>query len=213
MRGPAQRLLVFAKAPVPGRVKTRLIPALGAVRAAALHARLVDQTLAITSRVDAWRTELWCHPDRENPDLVECAGRHHAVLREQTGIDLGERMHNAFVTTLAEAERAVLIGTDCPGLRVDHISRAFEALRVGADAVLGPAIDGGYYLIGLGDPEPEAFVDVPWGSETVLASTRQRLQGLGLRVSELPMLRDLDRPQDLRYFPALDTALRSDSIS
>lgn len=210
IRAPTQCLLVFAKAPVPGQVKTRLIPAIGAEQAAALHTRLLHQTLSTASRSTTWQTELWCHPEASNRDLVTAAERHGALLREQSGADLGQRMHNAFVSTLAGAERAVLIGTDCPGLTTDHINRAFEALRRGAEVVLGPAIDGGYYLIGLDQPAARLFADIAWGSDTVLAITRRRVQGLGLRLQELTVLRDLDRPEDLRYFPALHLAARSD---
>jgi hypothetical protein len=201
-------LLVFAKAPEPGRAKTRLIPAIGAEAAADLQRRLIERTLSTASSAQDWSTELWCHPHCQAPGLVDAGARHGIALRPQTGRDLGERMHDAIASSLTRIEHAVLIGTDCPELSTEHLDEAFGALDGAADVVLGPAEDGGYYLIGLRRPAPELFSDVPWGTDAVLETTRHRIRALGLRLHELPALRDLDRPEDLRYFAALDELSR-----
>ncbi len=191
------RLLVFARAPVPGRAKTRLIPALGEAGAARLAARLAEQTL---SRVRDWNlcpVELWCDPDRHHPFFALCRRRFGVALHDQQGPDLGARMHHALADALGRAQAAVLIGTDCTALQRADIQQAIAALADGRDAVLGPAEDGGYYLIGLRRPEPRLFERIGWGGDTVLAQTRHRLRALGLSWAELAARPDLDRPEDL----------------
>jgi rSAM/selenodomain-associated transferase 1 len=194
---PKARLLVFAKAPVPGQVKTRLIPALGEAEAARFHERLVRQTIDLATRTRFAPVSLWCSPTLAHPFFQDCLCRYGVTLLRQEGNDLGQRMAHAFEETLKESTAAVLIGTDCPSLSADDLKMAFEALQHGFDAVLGPAEDGGYVLIGLRRPVPELFVDMPWGSERVLAETRARLRALDLRFHELPQRWDVDRPGDL----------------
>jgi rSAM/selenodomain-associated transferase 1 len=190
------RLLIFAKAPLPGLAKTRLIPALGAAGAAALQQRLIRRTLATAAQ--SWlATELWCHPDCAQPFFAACAGEVTVELRSQQGADLGERMHHAFVTAAAPA---LLIGTDCPALSAQDLRTAAAALAA-HDAVLGPAADGGYYLIGLRRPQPTLFRAMPWGTDAVLALTRTRLHAAGLRWQELPLHHDIDTPDDLVHLP------------
>jgi rSAM/selenodomain-associated transferase 1 len=194
---PEARLLVFAKAPVPGQVKTRLIPVLGETEAARLHERLVRQTLDVATWAQLAPISLWCSPTPDHPFFQDCCQTYGVRLHLQEGNDLGGRMAHAFEETLKESTTAVLIGTDCPGLSAKDLKMAFEALQHGFDAVLGPAEDGGYVLIGLRRPVPELFVNMPWGSERVLSETRVRLQALGLRFSELAEHWDVDRPEDL----------------
>ncbi len=187
-------IAIFAKVPQAGAVKTRLIPALGAAGAAALHARLIDRTVA-TARAagSAGDVEpcLWLAGAIET--FVAPAG----VRREiQHGADLGARMHHAFLVTLARARACVLIGTDCPALQPMHLRRALEELEE-HDVVVGPAEDGGYVLIALKSPQPQLFEDMEWGGPTVLAATRARIDAAGLRAAYLPTLPDLDTPADL----------------
>lgn len=195
-------LLVFARAPLPGASKTRLIPALGADGAARLSARMLRRTLA-TARGQA--TELWCAPDTAHPVFAECAAEFGVRLHTQQGTDLGQRMAHALAEAFGRARAGVLVGTDCPGLCAADLAEARAALATeggeGAEAVLGPAVDGGYYLIGLRRPAPELFADMPWGGPDVLAETRRRLRELGWRWHELAPRRDLDRPEDLAYAP------------
>lgn len=199
----AERTIVFAKEPVPGRVKTRLVPPLDPAEAAALHAGLVLDT--VERMLPPWpdgapRVELHVAGDPGHPLFAAVAGR-GVGLAVQRGADLGERMAAALHRALTEAERAVLVGTDCPDLSSDHVSRALEALAGGADVVLVPATDGGYVLVGARrdarDRLPGIFAGVPWGTDRVLAATRERCASLGLALAELAPLDDLDRPEDL----------------
>lgn len=192
-RYPDARILVFAKAPVPGEVKTRLIPALGAQAAAALHVRLVRQTIetAVAARVAP--VEIWCSPDDQHPLFRALALPRHV----QRGRDLGERMAHAMDTALADSRFAILIGTDCPVLTGDYLRRAAERLAQGEDAVLGPAEDGGYVLIGLRRHDPRVFEGIAWSTAQVLPATRARLAEHGFRWHELPCLWDVDRAEDL----------------
>ena len=194
--GNRNSLLVFAKAPQPGTVKTRLIPMLGAQGAAALHARLVKSTLAMASI--AARSSLELHADAIDDDFLRhCAARYDARLVPQRGADLGERMSNAFADVFArERTCAVLIGCDCPVLRGEHLRAAVRALQT-HDAVFSPAEDGGYVLIGLARHEPRLFEHIAWGSDRVMQQTRERLLKLGQSWLELATLWDIDRPADV----------------
>jgi len=189
-------VIVFARAPSPGAVKTRLIPVLGAEGAAALHARLTEQTLETVRAAALARIELHGTPDIGDPFLRSCARQFAGALVAQTGADLGARMRAAFESVLARHPRALLVGSDCPALTARHLRQADEALRNGADAVFVPCEDGGYALIGLRRIDARLFDRIPWGSATVMADTRDRLAALGWRWRELETLWDVDRPQD-----------------
>jgi len=193
-------ILVFAKAPVPGEVKTRLVPALGAAGAAELHERLVDRTLATAAAAATGPVELCCAPDAAHPALAALARAHGATLAGQGPGDLGDRMHAAFRRSLAGAPAAIVIGCDCPALAPRHLREAAAALAGGHDAVIAPAEDGGYVLIGLRRAERSLFDGIGWGGAAVVAETRERLAALGWRWRELETLWDLDRPEDLARF-------------
>lgn len=209
MQFPRSRLLLFAKAPVPGTVKTRLIPALGEAGATRLHARLVEHALALAVAAGSGLApvELWCAPATDHPFFAASAATHPVRLCSQRGADLGERMHHALATALEEAESAVLMGSDCPAIDGGYLAQAFVALEDGADLVLGPAADGGYVLVGLRRPQPALFRHIPWGGAEVLARTRERAHSLGLTVRELPELWDVDRPEDLARLRSLGWVL------
>lgn len=189
-------VIVFARAPSPGAVKTRLVPVLGAEGAAALHARLAEQALETARAAALARVELHGTPDIGDPFLRSRARQFAAALVAQTGADLGARMLAAFESVLARHSRALLIGSDCPALAARHLQQADEALRDGADAVFVPCEDGGYALIGLTRVHARLFDGIAWGSETVMAETRARLRALGWRWRELETLWDVDRPED-----------------
>jgi len=196
-------LLVFAKAPVPGHAKTRLIPALGAAGAAALQKQLLQRTLRLASGLGLGPDlQLWCSPNADHPAFVDAMQDYSCSCRVQQGNDLGERMAHALEQALRQYQKAVVIGTDCPELGVGNLREAFELLA-SHDAVIGPAADGGYYLIGLRWFEVSLFQGIDWGSEHVLAQSCQRFRQAGLNYGKLPMLRDLDRPEDLHAFPEL----------
>lgn len=188
---PTREIAVFAKVPQPGAVKTRLIPVLGAEGAAALHARLIERTLATVRAVRDASICLWlagAGADRTWPGDLR--------REKQHGADLGARMAHAFLVTLARARACVLVGTDCPALQPAHVLGAFEELE-GNDVVVIPAEDGGYVLIALKSPQPQLFEDIAWGGSTVMQATRARIETSGLRAAILPALPDLDTPADL----------------
>jgi uncharacterized protein len=195
MRYPQGRILVFAKAPMPGAVKTRLIPVLGAEGAAALSARLLVRALDMARGCNAAPVELHVSPDVRHPFFQALPDAPPLWL--QRGDNLGERMQTALATALADAEFAVLIGSDCPAMDCSYLQQACAALAGGHDAVLGPAEDGGYVLIGVRRSVHALFDGVEWGSTKVLDQTRERLAALGWDTLELPALWDLDRPEDL----------------
>lgn len=202
-----QALLVFARAPVVGRAKTRLIPALGAAGAAALHAGLVERTLQTAAQLPV-DLQLWCHPDPGHAFFRTCATRFPLSLQRQVGVDLGQRMAQALAAALARYDRAVLIGTDCPSLGADAVAQAFAVLQQGADAVLGPAADGGYYLVGLCRPQAHLFSGIDWGSDRVLSQTLSRLRQYRLDYRLLDPRQDLDTPADLAGLDDRDALLR-----
>ncbi len=187
-------IAVFARAPVPGQAKTRLIPVLGATGAAALQRQLTARALATACTLAQARVTLWVAGDCAHPFIVETAARHRVAVAPQTGADLGARMHQAFV---AAAAPLLLIGTDCPQLRVDDLAAAADALA-SHDVVLQPASDGGYVLIGLRGPQPTLFESIQWGESSVLQQTRIRIAAAGLRCALRPVLDDLDTAADLR---------------
>jgi len=189
-------LLVFAKAPRPGEVKTRLVPLLGAEGAAALHAKLVKHTLDTVRAASLKLVELHCAPDTDDPFFRHCEGHYRTALRPQVDADLGARMHAALDPALAKHDHAMIVGTDCPALTVRHLRQADKALRNGADAVFVPCEDGGYALIGLTRNDPRLFDGIAWSTATVMAETRARLQRLGWKWQELETLWDVDRPED-----------------
>lgn len=192
---PACRVVIMARAPVPGRTKRRLIPAIGAERAAALHRAMIRRAVTTALASGVGQVELWCTPGAGHEVFRTLQSETPIVLHTQTGPDLGARMHAAVG---ARPGAVVVIGTDCPFLEPDDLVRAAGALRfAGADVVLAPAFDGGYVLIGMDRPRPELFAGVEWGTGRVLAQTRERARAVGLRLLELEARRDVDRPEDL----------------
>lgn len=203
MPGPADStiVLVFAKSPRPGEVKTRLMPALTALQAADLHKRMVDLALEHARASALGPVTLCCAPNTDCPELSGLARRHGAELQPQKGEGLGERMAHAISHGLEHHRRVLLMGSDCPWLDEKVLIKAGAALDHGADVVLVPAVDGGYVLVGAREPCDAMFSNVPWGTSEVLETTRQRLKAAGLNWLELAPLRDIDRPDDLDLLP------------
>ena len=193
------RILVFAKGPVPGEVKTRLIPALGAEGAAQLHRRLVHRALAVAAAADLGVVELWCAPDSDHAFFHECRDVHGCALRVQCPGDLGQRMRHAFEAEGAAGFPALLLGSDAPGLDAGRLRAVAQVLEAGGEGVVVPALDGGYVLIGLARPAAALFEGIRWGSDEVLAQTRGRARRAGLRVAETEACADIDRPEDLAH--------------
>jgi uncharacterized protein len=196
------QLIVMAKAPVPGFVKTRLIPALGADGAARLALRLLEHTMqaARAARFDA--VTLACAPDTTHAAFTAQARQGGVELVPQGDGDLGARMQRRFERGFEQgAEHIVIIGTDAPALDAAALRRAAQALA-DTDAVFVPAADGGYALIGLSRVLPALFNDMPWSTSAVMTVTRERLLRAAMRHTELPVVHDIDDPADLVHLPA-----------
>jgi rSAM/selenodomain-associated transferase 1 len=186
---------ILARAPIPGQAKTRLIPALGADGAARLQRWMLQRTVAMALVADVGPVSLWCAGDPAHQDFAVCRAFGRVVLHPQAEGDLGERMLKA--AEYASTPAGILvIGTDCPALSTAHLRDSARALDDN-DAVVIPAEDGGYVLIGMKKPAPEVFAGLDWGSERVMSQTRQRLGAIGWRWSEPDLLWDVDLPQDL----------------
>jgi rSAM/selenodomain-associated transferase 1 len=193
----ARRLLLFTKPAREGRVKTRLIGDLTPAQATALHAAFLEDLLDRLREGDFELRLAWAlHPDEPVP-----AGPLPGVRQE--GSDLGERLYRALAGA-AQAGTVMALGSDHPTLPLELVHRAFEAVERGADAVLGPAEDGGYYLIALraGAVVPRLFEEIAWSTPQVLAATLDRCRELGLAVELLPEASDVDTPEDLRRLAA-----------
>jgi len=195
-------LVVMAKAPVAGLAKTRLIPALGAEGAAFLAHRLLVHTLdeAAGLHVDHW--ELCVSPGIRHPAFEQAVARSKGRLQLslQGEGDLGCRMHRAFERVLQVHDKALLIGTDAPGLTTD-ILRLAEAALDDHEAVFVPAMDGGYELVGLTRPVPSLFHAMTWSTPQVLADTRLRAWEAQVTWAELAPVHDIDEPADLIHLP------------
>jgi rSAM/selenodomain-associated transferase 1 len=193
-------IVVFAKAPQPGRVKTRLAAGIGAQAAARLHARLVDRTLRTAIAAGCGPVEL--HGSPAHHAYLRAVARRHAIgLRSQRGGDIGRRMYEAFRQGLRRHDRMILVGSDCPALEAADVKAASRLLK-GHQAVFAPAEDGGYPLIGLSRNSISLFEGIEWSTGTVMRETRSRLVRLGWRWSELRTLWDVDRPADLARLSA-----------
>ena len=192
-------LLVFTRTPDPGSVKTRLLSVMDAQRAVTIQADLLQRTLETARASAADNIELWCTPTTQHPVLLELEDRFSLTLRSQAGAGLGERMCFAMEQALQVYRHVALVGSDCMDLAAADIDLALEQLGAGTDVVLGPALDGGYYLVGLSRLYRELFAGIKWGTDQALQDTRERVAQLGLKLYELPVRRDLDRPEDLRY--------------
>lgn len=171
-------MLVFSRAPVPGRVKTRLVPRLGEWRAARLHSRLTAHALRVAAAAGCGPVQLY-------------------DTAMQRGADLGQRMHRALSRALRRHRGAMLIGSDCPALEASDLRRAARLLAGGCDAVIAPAEDGGYVLLGARRISPRLFEGVEWGGMSVYDTTARNLDALGWRWRPLRQVWDVDRPEDL----------------
>ena len=188
---------VFARAPIPGQTKTRLIPALGPEGAADLATRMLRHALRVAVQANLGPVTLWAAGDAQHPLLLELAEEAGVQVRPQIDGDLGARMHQALLAMQsASCPQAMVIGSDVPALQTQHLQSAAQALRENDVAVL-PADDGGYVLIACKQTPAAPFQDVAWGSERVMQQTRERCHAAGLCLWEGEVLWDVDRPEDL----------------
>ena len=196
---PAATLQVFAKSPVPGFVKTRLAATIGNDAAAAVYRDLVLRTLGVATAARkagiVGSVELWLAPEAQGGTLAEWAVQHELVVKTQRGVDLGARMRHALRESLAAGRPALLIGTDVPAFDLPYLARAAAALQ-SHDAVIGPAEDGGYVLVGLAR-DIDLFEGVQWSTADVMTQTRELLRSASASWSELPTLWDIDTHDDL----------------
>ncbi|MHB9079794.1 MAG: TIGR04283 family arsenosugar biosynthesis glycosyltransferase [Pirellulaceae bacterium] len=209
-----QRLIVFTRYPEPHKTKRRLIPAFGPARAANLQREMTRHTLR-------WARELMCrrnlsvevHYEGGDEERMKACFGTGWVYRPQEHGDLGHRMSCAFRAAFRGGmQESMIVGSDCPGLTADLAQSGFDALR-DHDVVLGPAVDGGYYLVGLRGETPQLFEEIPWGTGDVLQGTLEITARLGLSVAQLVPLRDVDRPEDLEVWNATRQPLENEAIS
>lgn len=193
-------ILIFAKAPVPGYAKTRLARTLGDDVAASLALRMLNHTVAAAVRADIGPVQLCCAPDTAHAAFREASREWGVSVEVQGEGDLGARMHRAFCRALRYHQRVIIIGTDAPALGGDLLRKAAEALQA-KPAVFAPASDGGYALVGLTVQAPELFENMTWSTGSVMANTRERLARIGMPWSELPVVHDVDEPEDLIHLP------------
>ncbi|HYK82671.1 MAG TPA: TIGR04282 family arsenosugar biosynthesis glycosyltransferase [Gemmatimonadales bacterium] len=196
---------IFVKAPVPGRVKRRLAADIGPSSAAEVYWRLGRQVVGSTVGA-GHRTTVWFTPEREGRFVREwLEGLGRVAFRAQRGAGLGARLTHAFAAEFATgARRVVIVGSDCPGVDRRMIRGAFTALGE-HDLVLGPALDGGYYLIGLTAPRPALFRAIRWSTAAVAVQTRARARALGLSCHLLKPLRDVDTVRDAHLLGLLNS--------
>jgi rSAM/selenodomain-associated transferase 1 len=183
-------IVIFAKAPIAGRVKTRLIPSLGADGAAALAARMLQSTVEAAIATDL-KVELW-----GDPDPKEWYHGPRLTLRSQSAGNLGERLAIAARRSLGAGESVLLIGTDCPELTAERLRKAAAALDR-HHAVIHPVRDGGYALLGLGRFDPSIFEGIAWSTPSVAETTIARIGALGWSLAVGETLSDIDEPEDL----------------
>lgn len=195
---PDACMIVFARAPQRGKVKTRLAAGIGDEAALAVYRRLLRHTLETLADSRLAPVEMHVAGSLAHPDIRALAMQTRAGLVAQRGADLGERMHYAIDRALQTRERVLLVGSDCPVLDKTYLKEAFQRLAGGSDVVIGPGEDGGYVLIGATRIDPRIFRDILWGSDTVMAETRRTLQRANMNFHELDTLWDIDRPEDYR---------------
>jgi len=187
-------LLIFIKNPEAGNVKTRLAKSIGALEALQVYEKLLAKTFAAAGKSTV-RRQVWYSSFIDNEDDVSTETFEKYL---QTGSDLGERMKSAFRQAFEEgADNVVIIGSDCPDLDETILEVAFDKLET-CDLVIGPSEDGGYYLLGMNRFYEALFRDVEWSTESVLTSTIDNATTIGLSISRLPVLNDIDTLEDLR---------------
>ena len=196
MKNREPLIQILCKAPVLGKVKTRLIQEMGKRRALDLYLQMFERLMAELS-ASRFKTELWISPDKDHAFFER-----YALARfQQAGTDLGVRMSTALRDGLNRYESVILVGTDLPLVNRSYIEQAVNALR-DHDVIIGPAEDGGYGLVGVKGETPDMFSDIDWGTERVLSQTCARLNRDGLDFGLLPLIWDVDRPADLPRYEA-----------
>ncbi len=210
---PHRQILIFVRAPVLGTVKTRLARVIGQEAALSLY-RGMGRTLVdrLRAQGEGWDLRVCYTPDgcEQRTRVATWLGLDEGQLHPQGSGSLGARMRRALHEAVSTKSLPCLVGSDIPELDASHLLEAFEALEAGADLVIGPSLDGGYYLIGMRAHQPELFKSMPWSTDVVLAETLARARRMGLRTHLLPALRDLDEAADLE---AVERSLQALGLS
>jgi len=196
-------VLLFAKAPVEGKVNTRLIADIGVQAATQLQRDLIHDRLSMLTKAKLCDVRLLCAPDRQHECFSQCERQYPIALFEQSGRDLGERMYQAVRDALAQYSFCIVIGTDAPALDGSIIKQALESLHEGAEVVFVPAEDGGYVLLGTQQPYGFLFQDISWGSAEVMQQSRAKLDKNNIVFIELADCWDVDRLEDYQRYSAM----------
>ncbi len=192
-------IICFCKHPEPGLVKSRLAKDIGNEHAAEIYKLLLDETLKSISNLEA-KVYLYCYPNVDHPILQQYKNKYGLTLKKQCDGNLGMKMFHAITNHLNGNSNVVLVGSDCLEINASYIQKAFESLNSGYEIVLGPAIDGGYALIGANNINVSIFQDIAWSTNEVLKQTEEKINGLNWKYSCLNKVRDLDTLGDFQYF-------------
>lgn len=196
---PNYRIQIFAKAPIAGSVKTRMRPLLSSEQCTELHCALTTQVCNEVVGGHLCSVELWAASEPQHAFFTELRKRFGLAIHCQSGEDLGSRMAYSAEQALTKYDGVIIVGADCPFIDRDYLQQALQQLEKGIDVVIGPAMDGGYVLIGFNRFHPTIFSGIAWGTETVLEQTIERLQQLQYSFELLQAQVDIDRPQDLKF--------------
>jgi hypothetical protein len=197
---PDTVILLFAKAPVEGKVNTRLIADIGVQAATQLQHDLIVQRLLMLTQANLCAVSLMCSPDVQDDYFVQCKKQYPVTLLQQSGADLGKRMLNGIRQALQQYRYCIVIGTDAPALDEVLISQAIERLKAGSEVVFVPAEDGGYVLVGLQKPYEFLFQGIRWGSAEVMQQSRRKLKKNSISFNELATCWDIDRVEDYQRY-------------
>ncbi len=198
-------VLVFAKAPVAGKVNTRLIPAIGVDAATQLQYDLIHRRLALLTQAQLCDGRLMCAPDTTHSCFKQCKNLYNVSLVSQSGASLGQRMAKGIQQALEKKPYVIVMGTDTPALSIDVIDAAITRLHQSAEVVVTPAEDGGYVLIGVKQNHPALFENILWSSRFVMQQTREKIEQLGLDYYEMESCWDIDEYEDYQRYLQLES--------
>ncbi len=200
---PNYKIVQFAKAPLLGHVKTRMQPALSLRASVDLHRILTQHTVDMIARAQACPHELWVDSNLDHLFFRGLVAQSACQLEQQVAGDLGVKMAFAVQSSLSSCKGLILVGSDCPFIDEAYLRKALLSLEAGNEAVIGPANDGGYVLLGLTRYHPSMFKDIDWGTDKVFQQTSHQFEALGIELDILPTLSDIDEPEDLALLKQL----------
>jgi rSAM/selenodomain-associated transferase 1 len=199
-------ILLYAKAPLAGKVNTRLIADIGVHAATRLQHDLIHHRLSMLAQADLCDVRLMCAPDQQDGNFLSCKKKYPITLFDQVGDDLGARMFNGVATALQRYRYCIVIGTDAPALDAQKIKQVIELLHAGTDVVFVPAEDGGYVLIAMRQAHKFLFEDISWGSAQVMQQSIDALDENNVSFETLASCWDVDRLEDYqRYLKFMNT--------